>query len=324
MSNNPSISIVICTWNRAASLRTTLQSLNEQSDCDDLDIEVIVVDNNSNDDTKSTIEKILPSWKLGDLRYAFEPRQGKQFALNRGIELSRYEVLAFTDDDIIVPNNWVNNIAHIFEEETLELVGGNTVVVWPDCGKPSWFDTSMSAIVGAVDLGNNRLCPPPAGYTPAGANLVARRTLFKRIGMFSETHFRHMDHEFGSRCARAQVNIAYEPTLLVCAPVDNACLSKRYFRRWSFKAGIASDDESHNSSVATFLFAPRWLYRQLIEDLVFLLSRFLQTDDALVFSRELRLWRTLGAISSRWYAKWRPEHYSKWVKKYSQKKKNLY
>jgi len=300
-----------------------LQSLNEQMNCGLLDIEVIVVDNNSTDDTKAVVEEALMNWKLGELRYTFEPRQGKQFALNHGIRLSRKEILAFTDDDIIFPNDWISNIGRVFEDETLDLAGGKTVIVWPESGKPSWFDPGMSAIVGSVDLGDKRLCPPPPEYAPAGANLVVRRALFERTDLFSEAHFRHMDHEFGLRCARAQANIAYEPSLVVYAPVASACLSKRYFRRWSFKAGIAYDGPQ-DSSVATLLFVPRWVYRQLVEDCAFLIFRSFFARDTFVFSRELRLWRAFGLIASRWYAKCWPEHYPKWVEKYSQKRKDLY
>lgn len=323
MSKYSDISIIICTWNRANSLRTTLQSLNEQADCDHLNIEVIVVDNNSTDNTKSVVQEVQSGWKLGKLRYIFELRQGKQFALNLGVSVSEYGILAFTDDDIIFPTDWVKNIDEVFADEMQELTGGKTLLIWPDSGKPDWYDDGMLAILAGVDLGDKKLSPPPSGYAPAGSNLIARRELFDRVGGYSELHFRHMDHEFGVRCARSGVNIAYEPSLVVYAPVDGACLTKRYFRRWSFKAGIA-EYGSEPTSVATLIFVPRWVYRQLIEDCVFLIVRAFSVKDGSYFSRELRLWRGLGIIASRWYEKCRPGHYSKWVEKYSQKRKDLY
>lgn len=328
MKNPSSISVIICTWNRSNLLQTTLQSLNEQIDYEQLDIEVVVVDNNSSDNTKKTVEEAVSHWKLGELRYAFEPRQGKQFALNHGIQLSKNEILAFTDDDILFPKDWISNISRVFKDEKLDLAGGKTIIVWPDSGKPPWYDSSMLAILAGVDIGDEKLNPPPSGYAPAGSNLVARRSLFDRVGKFSETHFRHMDHEFGLRLRRvqAQVNVAYAPELVVYAPVASACLTKRYFRRWSFKAGIIDDGSSgsKDSSAATFLFAPRWMYRQLIEDFFFLIFRSFFVEESVAFSRELRLWRIVGEITSRWYTKCRPTYYSKWVEKYSQKKKDLY
>jgi GT2 family glycosyltransferase len=162
----------------------------------------------------------------------------------------------------------------------------------------------------------------PPGYAPAGSNMMARRRVFERVGGFSETHFRHMDYEFGLRCAKAGVTTSYDPSLVVYAPVDAQLLSKRYFRRWSFKAGISRDDAG--KTMATFLAVPRWLYRQLLQDLCGYPFDLLFRSPREAFTRELRLWRTYGTISSRWYASLWPDEFPKWVEKYSQKKKNVY
>jgi glycosyltransferase involved in cell wall biosynthesis len=263
-------------------------------------------------------------WRLGALRYAFEARQGKQFALNAGITLSKSELLAFTDDDIIFLPGWITNICAAFDETDALLVGGKTLVAWPETGAPSWYAPSMAAVLGGVDLGEQRLLPAPSNYAPAGANLAARRVLFDRVGFFSETHFRHMDYEFGLRCANALVRIAYDPALIVLAPVDEQMLTKRYFRRWSFKAGITHSDDGSNPAISKFLGVPRWIYRQLIGDLLCLPVESLFKPPAQTFQRELRIWRNWGSIASCWYALTWPHKYPEWVKHYSQKKKNVY
>ena len=263
------------------------------------------------------------AWRLGTLRYAFEQTQGKQFALNCGIGLARHEILAFTDDDIILSKDWIRNIANVFADPVLDLAGGKTLVQWPKSGRPPWFAPAMSAIVGAFDNGEERQCPPPPGYAPAGANLVARRSLFERVGRYSEAHFRHMDYEFGVRCLRKGARVAYEPSLVVHAPVDCAILTKRYFRRWSFKAGIARDDAEQAASTGS-LRVPSWVYRQFIEDCLFVALGSLRAEAADVFARELRAWRAFGTIASSWYARVRPLAHSNWVEKHSQKKNGVY
>lgn len=315
--------MIICTWNRAALLDTTLRSLNAQQSCGSIEIEVIVVDNNSSDNTKEVVARVRRDWRLGSLHYCFEPRQGKQFALNTGLGVSKMNVLAFTDDDVVLSPLWLASIAQVFENEALDLAGGRTLLVWPAAGKPSWFDPGMSAILGGVDLGESRLFPPPSGYAPSGANLVARRKLFDEVGMYSEAHFRHMDYEFGMRCAHLEAQISYEPSLVVYAPVAPGCLSKRYFRRWSFKAGIARD-EGEARSGPHFLSAPRWVFRQTFEDFIFLLLGGFLSDDGVSFGRELRMWRGIGVIASRLHERLRPGQHAKWVEKYSQKKRDLY
>lgn len=326
MINNPShsISIIICTWNRENSLSETLFSLNEQADCDGLDVEVIVVDNNSTDNTKSVVEEKSNNWKLGKLHYCFESRQGKQFALNFGIKVSTKDILAFTDDDILFPTDWLAKIYLSFTDSSLELAGGKTLLIWPESGMPSWYDNNMMAILGGVDLGDIKLSPSPDGYAPAGGNLIARRSLFDRVGNYSETHFRHMDYEFGVRCANQGVGIAYEPSVIVYAPVDSNCLTKRYFRRWSFKAGISGDEEKMVVGM-NLLGIQLWVYRQLFEDLVHLIIGSIKnTDEAENFRRELRFWRNLGQLISQVVKRARPNYYNSWVEKYSQKRGNLY
>ena len=316
------LAVIICTWNRADSLRTTLESLQAQ-DAAGVAVEVIVVDNNSKDHTRAVVEALAQGWRLGQLRYVFEGRQGKQFALNAGIAASSAELLAFTDDDILFPPSWIAMLDAAFADPRVELAGGRTLLDWPADGPPRWYDDEMHAILGAVDLGPQRLSPPPHGYAPAGANLAARRAVFDRVGMFSERHFRHMDYEFGMRCARMGVGIAYVPELLVLAPVDPAMLSRRYFRRWSFKAGISARDEDA-PGIKLLLGVPRWVFSQLAGDLLRYPLECLLRPANRAFARQLRIWRALGTISSRWYASLWPERYPQWVEHYSQKKKNLY
>lgn len=318
-----SLAIVICSWNRAASLRATLLSLQEQQAPPGTALEVVVVDNNSSDDTAAMVAELGESWRLGRLRYVFEPRQGKQFALNAGIDACEAQLLAFTDDDILFPPGWLDAIVAAFADERIELAGGRTLLAWPAGGAPAWYADEMQAVLGAADLGSETLLPPPPGYAPAGANLVARRSVFERAGRFSERHFRHMDYEFGMRCARAGIGVAYTPKLVVLAPVDPHMLSKRYFRRWSFKAGISSRDEDA-PGLPTLLGVPRWVLRQLAADLLRYPAERLLRPPRQAFARELRIWRGAGTVASRWYARLRPAKYPAWVEYYSQKKKNLY
>lgn len=323
MNPPPGISIIICTWNRAQSLHTTLTSLNAQQHCEGHAIEVVVVDNNSHDQTKAVVEALRPNWRLGTLLYTFEPRQGKQFALNRGVNASAHDILAFTDDDILFAEDWVREIRRVFTAHAVDLVGGKTLVTWPASGPPPWYHPSMAAVLGAIDLGDQRQAPAPPSYAPAGANLIVRRSLLQRIGGFSESHFRHMDFEFGMRSARRKASIAYEPRLVVFAPVAPACLTKRYFRRWSFKAGITHDSNEASPGEPSPS-APLWIYRQLLEDCIALVLTSWRKPAAQNFFCELRAWRSFGKIAGYWHHKLRPGQHEKWIEHFSQKKKNVY
>lgn len=324
MREDRAVTVIICTWNRCESLLITLNSLSEQKGIFDCDLEIIIVDNNSTDQTKNTFEQISENWKLGQLRYIFEPRQGKQFALNAGINAASHEILLFSDDDIKFKDDWILTALDRFGNfPSLELFGGKTLAIWPATGKPKWFDTSMSAVVGVVDLGDIRIDPAPDVYCPSGANTVARKSLFDAIGKYSERHFRHMDHEFGMRCQLRKRKISYEPTMIVYAPVDEKCLTKRYFRKWSFKAGIANIEQKSDRQ-KTILYVERWIYGRLIQDLVWLTVKSWRSAPDVVFSRELRIWRDLGTICNAWHDRFFHNTHSEWVKNQSQKINNNY
>lgn len=316
------LGVVICTWNRAALLAATLDSLASVELPAGSALDVLVVDNNSQDDTQALLQARAAGWRLGRLHVLSERRQGKQFALNTAIARARElgcEVIAFTDDDIAFPSDWLVQAAAAFTGTDTALAGGRTLLEWPPSGRPDWYDDCMAAIVGGVDLGQERLAPPPAGYAPAGANLIARTTLFARVGGFSEAHFRHMDAEFGQRCmARGEV-VVYEPRLCVTAPIEPAMLTRRYFRRWSFKSGISSwQDLPAGAGV------PAWIYRRLLEDvLLWLLAPLLCLPASARFARELRIWRARGMVAACWMSRLRPAAFPLWLEQCSLKR-NLY
>ena len=98
-------SVVIATYNRAADLRSTLASLAGLHP--DGAWEVIVVDNNSTDDTRRAVEEAARAFPV-ECRYLVERQQGRSPALNAGIRAARGEIVVTTDDDVRVPADWLN------------------------------------------------------------------------------------------------------------------------------------------------------------------------------------------------------------------------
>src|ERR1041384_3596860 len=99
------ISVVVCTYNRAALLPQALRSLFTQK-VEDVSYEIVVIDNNSSDNTPATIES-LQSESPVPLRYFRESRQGNAYARNTGVEQAAAPIVAYIDDDCIADENWV-------------------------------------------------------------------------------------------------------------------------------------------------------------------------------------------------------------------------
>ena len=83
--NVRSISVLICTYNRARLLRETLAALGELEIPDDCSVDIVVVDNNSTDNTPLVVEEAITHGRL-PIVHLRESQQGKSFALNRGLQ----------------------------------------------------------------------------------------------------------------------------------------------------------------------------------------------------------------------------------------------
>lgn len=113
------ISVIIVTYNRAQMLKEALESLTTQSRLPD---EVLVVDNNSSDQTKSVAESF--SGRL-NINYIFEPVQGTSTARNTGIGHARGNLIIFFDDDCIAERDWLHYMEIPFiRDPAIGMVGG--------------------------------------------------------------------------------------------------------------------------------------------------------------------------------------------------------
>ncbi len=169
------VSIAICTWNRAAVLDRTLESLRDLRVPDGIDWELLVVDNNSTDETPQVARRHAAHLPL---RLLFEPVQGVGVARNRAISAARGEYLLFTDDDVLVDPLWAARYIDAFRQWTDAAFFGGTIDPCFDGGPPPWFE-QLDIFHKAVLFGQNRLGDTVRalrpGEVPYGANMAFRR-----------------------------------------------------------------------------------------------------------------------------------------------------
>jgi glycosyltransferase involved in cell wall biosynthesis len=171
----PLISVVLCTYNRADLLAAALQTLCEQS-LDRGEYEVIVVDNNSTDDTRSVAEGFCRS--RANVRYVLETRQGLSHARNRGWQEARGEYVAYTDDDCKLPPQWLAVARQIIAKKSPEIFGGPYFAFY-NTAKPPWFKDSY----GSCELGGEARALNADEFL-AGGNIFFRRELLETLGGF--------------------------------------------------------------------------------------------------------------------------------------------
>ena len=105
----PSVSVVICTRGRGASVATTVRSVLASRD---VTLDVIVIDQSSDHMTRDSLEQALGNVRL---RYVSSSTIGVSRARNIGIRLARYPIVLLTDDDVTVPDDWCRAFAAAVE-----------------------------------------------------------------------------------------------------------------------------------------------------------------------------------------------------------------
>ncbi len=231
----PRLSIILPTFNRVESLRHAVTALLLQTATASL-YEVIVVDNNCSDGTA----EYLASLDDPRLHVVCESRQGLSYARNTGIDVSRGDILAFTDDDVEVEPDWAATIVDALDGRTdVDGIGGRVLPTWPS-RRPSWLTQAHWAPLALQDHGDQmRVFDRNAPIGLVGANLAVRRGVFERVGRFSANVQRVAegigsteDHDFLHRLYAASGRMLYLPSLLVRARVQPARCARSYHRRW--------------------------------------------------------------------------------------------
>jgi glycosyltransferase involved in cell wall biosynthesis len=244
-----SLRVLICTWNRARLLGETLDSLGRVRVPDGLRWDVLVVDNNSSDETPAVVRGRAASYSV-PLQYAFEPRQGKSCAMNTGLALSASPIIAFVDDDINVSHDWLDAITTGFQADTdTAYLGGPVDPIW-EAPCPSWFEetgTTLWGTLAILDYGDQSFVFEERRKIPIGANFAIRRSLIDRVGGFDPTLGRNSEQvllgqelpEFFARVRAAGLHGRYVPAMTVRHHVPACRLTPEYARRWWYGKGIS-------------------------------------------------------------------------------------
>ncbi len=225
----PFATVTICTYNRARWLRETLAFITRQDYPAD-HWEIIVVDNNSADDTRAVVAEFSTAPKPP--RYVLEKNQGSSHARNRGIAEAAGEIIVFTDDDMLGPTDWLRRLMAPFQRPdaaAIAAVGGEVIPVFPE-GLPQWIEGYWKPLALRPDLG-----PLDERKLPMTANLAIRKEVFAKIGTFRPdlgrigTHsLFNEDHELCRRLFAAGYAMWYNPDAALQHQIPASRLSFKY------------------------------------------------------------------------------------------------
>jgi len=170
------ISVVICTFNRAELLSTALQTLCAQT-IDKSRYEIIVVDNNSKDNTRGVTEEFCRNYS--NIRYGFEKTQGLSHARNHGWRIANGGYVAYMDDECMVPAQWLA-VAMKIIERLVPAVFGGPYYGYLNSSAPHWWKMSYESFELSETAGSLK-----SGEYLRGGNIFIRRKLLETFGGFN-------------------------------------------------------------------------------------------------------------------------------------------
>jgi glycosyltransferase involved in cell wall biosynthesis len=178
MQNTPQpfVSAVICTRNRPDKIGRSVESVLANTFPN---FDLTVIDQSTSDETEAILRQI--GERDGRIRYHRMSKSGLSRARNLAIASTTGSTIAFTDDDCLVPSDWIEKIVKAFEEQRDgELMYGQVFAAYPENGG--------EALTPALRIDKPERLDRVNGFRVfgMGANFAARRSLFERAGTFDE------------------------------------------------------------------------------------------------------------------------------------------
>jgi glycosyltransferase involved in cell wall biosynthesis len=187
MNTDLDVSVLICTRNRAAQLASVLQSACKLKVPDEVTWELLLVDNGSSDNTADIARSFSDRLPIRVVRQEIP---GLSNARNMGVSKARGKYICWTDDDVLIDQNWLSAYVEAFRRHPDAAVfGGKVIPRFEGDSPPEWLEKGkhsfpLANLLAYRDLGElERELSFAGGLVPYGANFAVR-TLEQRSALY--------------------------------------------------------------------------------------------------------------------------------------------
>lgn len=247
------VSIIVATYNRCDFLEDCIKSYNEQ-DCDKALFEVIIINNNSTDDTEKNSLDLIQKYPDVDVRYMVETSQGLSYGRNRGIKEAKYNLIHFFDDDAVATPNYISTIIDTFERYPKAKAAGGKILLNYFEGRPKWASVYMESIFGLFDIGDEEKEFPRKNY-PRGSNMTFKKELFDEVGPFDVSLGRKgkimlggEEKEMFQRVYESGASVIYNPLTVCYHAVPEPRTRFEFIKNQVFGIGASENIRINNSA----------------------------------------------------------------------------
>lgn len=267
------VTIAICTWNRAESLRTTLASLRDMKDTGGVEWEVLIINNNCTDNTEGVVADFVDVLPIRSLT---ETNQGLSPARNCAVSAARGSYIVFTDDDTIVDAQWLAAYIDAFRAWPNAAVFGGPIIPKFVGQPPAWLlqalrDCDIDGVYALRDLGTEPIAlDVESDKIPYGANYAVRmreQSQFPynpHLGPRKSDNIRGEDVDSLGRILGSGAEGRWVPKAIVHHVIPKDRQTTAYLREWFVGQGRTEVRRSPARYEALLMGAPRWLWRAAI------------------------------------------------------------
>lgn len=258
------VTVGICTWNRSRLLDATLAQMCNLRIPPGFEWELLVVDNNSTDETAAVIERYADRLPI---RRIFEAEQGVSKARNQLLHNTAADLLLCTDDDVLVAEDWLIRYLEAAERWPEAGFFGGLITPWYEHEPPSWFRENLNVLAPATairDLGPAERVLG-ADEPPFGANMAFRRKAFSARGFDANLGSRGDDQVRGEETTycRALAKDGFQGVWVPSAKVQHYIFASRLtldFVR-AYWTGLGRTEVRLAGDAGRRV--PRWVYKAL-------------------------------------------------------------
>ena len=258
------ISVIICTYNRDKYIYNVLKSL-ALGTLEHSAYEIILVDNNCTDNTRSEVDHFCNVFPQVSLRYFVETNQGLSHARNRGIRESKGDILVYVDDDATVNPEYLKTYADWFESHPeTDAAGGPIIPHYETGSEPKWMTYFIKRLLTGYLYFGDKAKPFPGQNYPGGGNAAYRSRVFEKVGLYNVELGRNGDSLGGGeekdifdKMKREGMQFVYLPQAILYHSIPGYKLEADYFNRLT--AGIGQSERARTLRIGKSSYRKRLL-----------------------------------------------------------------
>lgn len=241
----PLLSVILCTYNRDKYIYNVLRSI-AQNDYPHDRYEIVLVNNNSTDNTEAECQRFQADYPDIPLNYLIEANQGLSYARNCGITHARGSLLVYVDDDATVNPQYLRTYADFFQKNPDAVAAGGPILPVYETEEPSWMSHyTRQLITGRLYLSTHQR-EFPRGAFPGGGNACYRKSVFDTVGLFNVELGRKGSSLIGAeekdlfdKMTTNGMHFFYLPDAILYHIIPPHKLTNDYFQRLTYSIGLS-------------------------------------------------------------------------------------